>query len=706
MAWEPLSSGTLQLGEFDSFFEYSLTSHMIQYGLGSPYWPTHWINMQQNYPWGLDMNSLPILPWVGAITYEAVSAIGININLMTFLSILPVFLATLAVLVLYFIGKDLGGKTVGLLAALFLALDPSVIGRSNLGWYETEAVGVLGLLLYILLFLRANDTKRSLNSCIVYSVLAGLALAFFTGGWGSAYYLFGLVAIFAFVMIILKRYNHRLLLSYAISFGLGLFLSINMTYLTIDYLLTAPVLAASAVFVLLFVSEIWQELKSMKYKTVLSGFIIAALAGGLAYLWHDGKISSIATKFVSTVDPFYRVDTPILASVAEHAITSWGQMYVEFGISILFFIIGLYFVIRNPTTKNIFLILFGLTGLYFAASMVRLLVILAPAFGLIAALGIVGVLKPFYLLLKEPSHISVKAKQRLRRVGKEFSIIAVLLIFVLLVSNLAFSPQTNGVPRAYSSAYVPLTITASSLPLATSVPQWSNMLNWMKTNLNSTTVVSAWWDYGEWLTVQGNVTTITDNTTENTTQIENQAYSFMATETQSLQMLQHYNASYVLVFVTLELQASSSGYSVGFAGYGDEGKWSWMASISGEAQSRFMSNESFGTSWMNNEYNWTNQNNFGLENTTTNTWQWNAMGLNSTIFKLLSNVEQTWASENDLSNYISGQTGATPTYFTLAHIEGLDVTTQYEIGTGVYLIPLVALYQINWSAYDNATSTG
>ena len=175
------------------------------------------------------------------------------------------------------------------------------------------------------------------------------------------------------------------------------------------------------------------------------------------------------------------------------------------------------------------------------------------------------------------------------------------------------------------------------------------MLSYTRNNLQSTTVVGSWWDYGDWLGMLGNVTTLCDNTTTNTTQIENVAYAMMANETQSLKMLSHYDTSYVLVFPVLQLQISSSGSldGVKFAGYGDEGKWFWMARISGEAISRFMTDETFGTQWMNSQYSWTNETSFG--NTTTDstgaqTFQWNEMGLNSTVYKLMSDAARQWAT--------------------------------------------------------------
>ena len=48
---------------------------------------------------------------------------------------------------------------------------------------------------------------------------------------------------------------------------------------------------------------------------------------------------------------------------------------------------GMYFAVKNPTNRNVFLVIFGLTTLYFASSMVRLLVLFAPAFALLGVNG-------------------------------------------------------------------------------------------------------------------------------------------------------------------------------------------------------------------------------------------------------------------------------------------------------------------------------
>ena len=716
MRWE-IPSGTLGLNEFDPFYQYSLVNKMVTDGLMSPYWPTAWINTQQFYPAGLDMSqSLPSLPMTTAILYNIVSALGVTVDLMSFCAIMAPILGTLAVFILYFLAKDMAGKTAGLLSAFVLAVMPSVIQRSSLGFFDTETVGLIGLLLFIFLFLRAIEPTRSLRSMALYSIGGAIALAYFAAGWGAAYYLIDLVALFSVVLVLMKRYSQRLLLSYSITFGLGLFIAIAVPFLSPHYLTTGTVVPIVAVFAILCIAEALRAQITARTKTLIAVVSLVVVVAGIALFAVFGDLTSIAGKFISVLDPFQRSSQPLIESVAEHRITGWGSIYYELGIGVLFFLTGIYFTLKNPTNRNVFLLLFGMTSLYFASSMVRLLVLLAPAFAMILAVGVLGLLKPFFTISREISaQATVKSKRSLRRVGKEYGAIAILLIFALLVSSYAFSIPNGGTPRVYGIAYTPIAISAASLPIGQpneQIPTWLNMLTYTRTNLQSTTVVSSWWDYGDWLSIQGNVTTLCDNTTVNGTQIENVGYAMMANETQAILMLKQYNTEYVLVFVVAQLETQNNQITgnLTFAGYGDEGKWAWMARISGGAQTRLIQ-EGF----MTNSYKWADETVFGNYTLGYDLNDANAngvldsgekvesiMGQNSTIYHLMTYAMQQWANANGFG---TTQTAVPPSFFKVAYISGLELS--YSDAASKYggLVPLVALYKIDYDAYNNATST-
>lgn len=701
LRWENLTAGTAYLNEFDPYYQLSITRHMVDYGLLSPY-TDHWINTMKWFPDGLDMStSLPSLPMTAAVLYGIVSIFG-HVDLTTFCSILPAIIAAFSCFILYLVGKDMGGRTVGLFSALFLALAPSYLQRSSLGFFDTEVPGVLGLVLFLFFFMRSMDGNRSLKSSLIYSVGAGLSLAYFIGGWGAAYYILDLAALFVFVLVLLKRYNPRILVNYSIIMGLGLMIGTKVPYIGLDYLTSGAVLPVGAVFLILIIAELLRNNISIKNKLnvmIATTVIIVAI---FIVLGVTGALEDIAGKFVTVINPFIRASSPLIDSVAEQRISAWGNIYTELGITILFFLVGMFFTLRNPTNRNIFLLLFSVSSLYFASSMIRLLVIFAPAFAIIAAIGIMGSVKPFFTLLKEAPGTLAKSKRRLPRVSKEYSGIALIVIFMLLVSTFAFTPQTSGTPRAISNAYVPTAISASSLPLggaslAQPVTAWLQAIQWLNANAKPTDVAASWWDYGNWLSDLGNVTTMADNTTVNSTKIADLGFAFMGTENQTLTILSMYgqdHVKYIVVFEVLGIAQSSGTYYCYPAGFGDEGKWVWMARISGMQPDRYINLGLISSSNM-----WTNETSFGETNTQSNQWQWNNRGLNCTIEKILYDMQSKYIQQvNSQGSYTlaADHSASTPTYLTAVEIAGIDTSPFQYSG----LIPLVGIYEINWDAYN------
>jgi hypothetical protein len=125
-----------------------------------------------------------------------------------------------------------------------------------------------------------------------------------------------------------------------------------------------------------------------------------------------------------------------------------------------------------------------------------------------------------------------------------------------------------------------------------------------------------------------------------------------------------------------------------------------MASISGTAEQWYIQN-----GYMNAATStvWKDATAFGSANNQTGQWQWNDQGDNCTIEELMNYAEVQYCSEwTSLGANISpSTTTTTPTYFSEAYFAGLD-TSPFEYGG---LVPLVAIYQIDYPAYYSATGT-
>ncbi|MFA5930782.1 MAG: STT3 domain-containing protein [archaeon] len=90
-------------------------------------------------------------------------------KLVSLAMLLPAIFATLCCLVMFFLGKELFGKTEGFVMAFILAILPAFIFRSVAGFFENDALGALLLLLVLLFFVRA--TKRQNYWDLLISIL-------------------------------------------------------------------------------------------------------------------------------------------------------------------------------------------------------------------------------------------------------------------------------------------------------------------------------------------------------------------------------------------------------------------------------------------------------------------------------------------------------------------------------------------------------
>nr|MDO8135846.1 STT3 domain-containing protein [Candidatus Njordarchaeum guaymaensis] len=570
----PLNWG-FSLSEFDPYFHYDVTRFVAEKGFSAFYttppsdWTRYW------YPYGRNVprSSFLGLPFAGAASYFFVSALGISVSVLDVCILFPVVMAAATCIVAYFLGKDIGGKAVGLFFSLLLAVNPAYIGRTALGFYDDETVGILAMLLTSLFFLRSLEPKKSTRTSIGYAVVAGLSLGYLCLSWGASLYILGLLPLFTFALIILRKASRRLIVSYSTVFlvwGVLIWAFATKSGYTINSFLTSfEFLAAMGVLLLLIMFEAAKSVKTNRARIalVIGSFIAIGLAGYL--LWQYNYISLPAARFISVLNPFERFNQPIIESVSEHRPGTWSAIYYEFGVLVFLALLGLYFAARNLTNQNVFLIVYTLTSLYFAGSMIRLAVVLAPALCALGSLAIVEALKPFVDIAMERPFTRRRVRfAPVRPVGKGFSLSFVIVLFLLLSLTLV---------KGVEAGYMPTTIASSSMPVRANIDDWQEALGWMRESLPSDAVVVSWWDYGYWISVGANKSTLADNGTLNTTQIAQIGRMFMSNETQALTILKNFKATHVVVFTTIGLSLLAGQIIL----YGDEVKWTWMAEIAG-----------------------------------------------------------------------------------------------------------------------------
>jgi dolichyl-diphosphooligosaccharide--protein glycosyltransferase len=694
----PLQWG-FQLSEFDPHIHYRLTKHMVENGFFA--W-TSWIDPMSWYPQGYNISAsiFPGLAATAAFFYQIANALNLAPAailssdvyhpltadpLFNFCVIFPVIMAILTVLVIYFLGRDIGGKEVGLFSAFFLALSSAHISRTSLGFFDDETVGIFGILLFIFFFLRSIDSERPLRNSVAYAVAGGLSLGYLFASWGAARYPLGVTLIFVLVLLLLRRYSSRLFLSYSTTFGVALLIATNVPKLGLTFLREPTVLAVAGMFLLLGIIEASRRIKTTRSKMLFVVGFLALLVVGFVALDRLGLVGSLGEKFISVIFPSERMGESVVQqlvqSVQEHKPATWGSFYYDLGIGILFVPIGLFFALQNPTNRNIFLAIFGLTAIYFAGSMVRLTLLMAPALSLLWALALVQLVKPFVTILRESPKIP-RRKMRFRSsVGKEFSAAFIILMFLLLTVTFVLPSAGSAHPRVIERAYSPTTIAASSLPLRTQASDWLDTLNWMRVNLNETDVVASWWDYGYWITTIGNKTTLADNGTINSTQISLIGQMFMSNETGAIEILEGFNergeknVTHVLVFVSFATDGSSN--TIYDAGYGDEGKWRWMARIGGLDDGKY-GNNSLGTDWIDTDDDGQIDDGELVAN---------ELGNSTVVYKLMHYASETLAF---------GSSNIQLEHFEKAYFSRNDETFQWHQRSNDYFAWAVCVYKVNY----------
>jgi dolichyl-diphosphooligosaccharide--protein glycosyltransferase len=691
----------MELSEFDPFAFYRYANYLTQTGIASwfnPTDPNSWFNyhiIQSWYPFGVYPGRLyyPGLAMAGSFLYQIVSLLGIGISLKNFIILLPPIFGTMTCLVAYFLGKDIAGRPAGILAALFLALNPSYIGRTTLGFYDNETTGILAILLIMLFFLRSLDMERPRRYALFYMIASGLSVGYLCAQWGASMYPIDMIALFSFLTLLMKRYSRRLLLSYSVTFGLGLFVAVNVPKVGLAFLSSSVVLPIAGVFLLLLLSEVLRDVKTLSMKVIYTAIFFGFLIAGAVAVSLLGALHSPAGKFTSLIQPFLRAASPVIQSVQENHVTAWGSIYYDYGVGVLFILFGFFLAVRNLTNRNLFLIIYALSGLYFAMSMVRLTVALSPAFCILWAIGVMGLINPVLNVLKEAPRAISAGKKQLNRVGREFSGIVVLMIFLLLTLTIALP-----YPRAFNSAYTPVTILSDSTgigPGTGPMTEWVDACAWMRTQLPPNTVFVSWWDYGYWITIEGNQTSVIDNATSNGTSISLVGAIFMSNETQSIKLLKdNFNGkygrpSYIVVFGTFQ-DSSSSTPPYPEAGYGDEGKWRWFVQISGNYTLLPNGKPANGKDALFGNYSIGEDSVNATAGSSTVNLRANELGQNTTFYKLLYYAHD---------RILEGHDAATAAQ--AVHMEGYFTEAAFFPQTKTAysgLDPIVAVYRINYGA--------
>ncbi len=581
---EPLLDSQPVVRAFDPWFQLRVTDYITENGYAAFF---SWYDDSTWVPFGRDMTKTSYVgvPFTSAFFYFILNGFSISVDVITVSLILPAFMGALTAVVAFFLGRELYNNTVGLFTGIFTAFIPAFLQRTIAGFYDNECIGVFAIVLTTFLFMRG--LKRGSISA---SVGAGLALGYLQMSWGASEFMLGLLALYAFTMLVIGRYSKKLLSSYLITISLGIFLGALIPRNGFANLTDFTILAPIGVAGLLAMYEIWLRIGGYRettanvlaphMKPILFG-LITPVIGVVSYLIYVGSntltiipynstpILKIGMKFLSVINPFLRLDQRILASVAEHLPSPWGAFYNTLLVLIFFFPLGLYFLFKRGRDEDWLILLYGVTSVYFAGSMIRLSLILAPGVAILAAVATYNILSPYAKVVTQQSVFERRRFRMSSSLTSEHALTAFAFIALLLSVNVILG--VNYVSTQVGNpefAQAPLSEGAQAT-------DWQVAMTYIRNVLPSGSIIASWWDYGYWINGASDAKTIVDNATFNSTQIGLMGYALMALNlTESLKTFKLWDTTHVLVY-----------WGHRYSGFGgDDGKWPWMVRI---AEDRF-----------------------------------------------------------------------------------------------------------------------
>jgi dolichyl-diphosphooligosaccharide--protein glycosyltransferase len=567
------------LNEFDTYWHYLQTYNIVQSfdqkGSSGLFNFFHLTDTMSWYPEGRDVASTSFggLYYIGALSYITLrNVFGMNISLYDYLVLLPVVVGGFISIAVYLLGRKIDGEAVGIFAGIITAISPPLISRDSFGWWKTEPFAYLFGVLALLLFISLVEGDRADLKSIISSSIAGILLGLGMTIWGGTMYFIGTVGIVLFIsLFFIKSYkalfeNVMVLVVWNLVISMmfqkpGFTVFINPANIVIyGGLLSCLILIVRQKITPLV------TIRDKIYSILLAALFGVALVG-------LGAVGGLSARYLTVIFPTLSTSTTsvdqLVASVAEQTSSTIAEYFSYF--SIILFISGfsVYYILKKGEFKKIAALLFAATALYFAASFGRLEIYMSFAFPILGGIGILAILRA---LLVQPTQLSTKKRASKGPSNTNLEIVFVVFIITLLLwSSIAWISYANQ----------PVSIATGSVSTTTTSPAWLDTLTYIRENTPQNAVIISWWDYGYWIRVIGNRTTLIDNATLNATKIALVGQMYMSNESEAIKLIKELvpnrTSIYVVVYAVTYQELQQGLYLIG--GGGEESKYLWMAKI-------------------------------------------------------------------------------------------------------------------------------
>ncbi|MEB2836620.1 MAG: hypothetical protein GSR80_001791 [Desulfurococcales archaeon] len=551
----------LELDASDPWIEYWITKYIYDHGLfhlsGLRDVKLFW------YPEGRDFitTSRIGLPWLAAATYPIARHFGLTLR--EWVALVPPIAAVFGVVFVFgFVYSLTRSKLGGLVAASLYSLTPGAIVRTTVGFVEKIGVAFPILVLYLwvlLLAFRAKRPPRRALLAFTAGAIAG-AIGFIWGGYAIA---LGLLVLIALLEPYLEPPTMGRLLHIYIpaSIGAYLLLAVNPAFgpLYIERFYGLLAVAPTVLYALFVAARRWAGAYNWRMHTwilLALGVIIASLVAS-GYSGLGGRaLAALGAKRLS----------PLVESVQEHMPASWGVIFREYGVALVLSLIGIVAELYLAYTKKhsgpyaamALAIYIAALLLLYANKNMSYFTEMAASMNALAA----GVFTGTIMLLRgsEPPPRKARARRRREEVDQLHAVMATGIVLIVLAGvafslNTAYAMNASKAPAIMTSMLGALAERRGNKTVVV-VPvngAWTDALDYIKTHTRPDALIVSWWDYGYWITVNTNRTTVADGATLNETQIRILARVLTGTEDGASALLKYYfhavpNNTYIVFY--------------------------------------------------------------------------------------------------------------------------------------------------------------
>jgi len=538
-----------------------------------------------------------------ATIYHFLQALNLTVDVRNVCVFLAPLFSSFTTIVTYLLTSELHSKGAGLVAASMIAIVPGYISRSVAGSYDNEGIAIFCMLLTYYLWIKSVKTGQ-----IYWAALCSIAYFYMVSSWGGYVFLINLIPLHVFTLMICGRYSHKVYVAYSTVYALGTILSMQISFVGFQPVQTSEHMMSLGVFGLCqihsFIDYLRANMTKENFATLTKTIAITVatvISGGVAVMTLSGKVAPWTGRFYSLLDPSYaKNNIPIIASVSEHQPTAWSSFYFDLQILTFLFPAGLYYCFKSLSDHNIFIILYGVTSVYFAGVMVRLMLVLAPVMCILSGIAVSASLSTYMKYLEGSgvanasiSNGPIEGKKTGGNTGgkrfdgsgkwsggksdegksqKEMVATAFVTMLTFFLVTYAFH-CVWATSEAYSSPSIVLTARTHDGSRII-FDDFREAYWWLRHNTPENSKIMSWWDYGYQISSMANRTILVDNNTWNNTHISRVGQAMASNESHAYEIMRELDVDYVLVIFGGLISYSSD----------DINKFLWMVRIGGSTE--------------------------------------------------------------------------------------------------------------------------